>query len=511
MSLIEEFKPLSNIPDLNDKTINQNPTVEPQSAPLVATTSKLSEFSYQGLLTKNLLNKAFDFSPLNLRPTDDPPLAPPPLPPYQAVSQIEKLPKPNYDGLPTGLPDDDRRAAYEGRVRQYNEQRIAIADYSLLTAKPPSRSDYSSLPHGIAEAEYRDALRSYSQYISELRTISREAKVQNLELNAEFRKLTPENKALLKSKMEANQLDPRAVSILARLGGSPGFNQLGAKDQTRLINLVGGTNERLSVPARNALAAILNDPKTDLTNPETFKKFLREQPGLNLVVSQSVKPGEFDSKRRAYDITGPTDVSNYSFHSGPADALKYEVEIDGRKIPVYLPKNPDSSQNYHSIDEIAKGLAALPQPSLDRVDNVLVEPKQNPDDAYWAKKYNSPDFRSYMTAGASGDVNVYPTPAFNSSGAALSRPSQSALDGSFIHETGHILSGQEFDAKDWKKWEAAMRNDGISPSTYARSDRQEDFSETLELYMIVKGTPQEAEIRAIMPERFAILDKLVGK
>lgn len=510
MSLIEKFKPLLNIPDLNNENRSQNVSVPPQSSPLDANASKLSEFSYQGLMTRNALDKAFTFAPADILPKDEPkPL--PALAPYEALDKIEKLPKPNYNGIPTGLPDEDRRSIYESRVKKYNDQRIAIAEQSLAAAKPPSRSDYKNLPHGTAEAEYREAVNYYNQSVADLKKISREAKVGNLEMNAEFRKLTPENQALLKSKMEANQSDPQAVDTLAKLGESPGFNQLSAEDQKRMINLVGGTNEQLSVPARNALAGILSDPNVDKSNPETFKNFLRDQPGLQSVVSQTVKEGEFDGKRRDYKITGPEDVKDYGFKSGKADALKYEVEIDGKKIPVYLPKNPDSGRSYHSIDEVAKGLAALPKPSLDRIDNVLVEPQQNPDDAYWAKQYNSPDFRSYMTAGASGDVNIYPTPKTDSNGNTLGLPSQGVLDASLIHETGHILSGQDFGNKEWSQWEAAMQKDGLSPSTYAKNARGEDFSETLELYMRVKGTPQEAEIRAIMPERFAILDKLVGK
>lgn len=510
MSFIENLKPLLNISNPSENPAGKKAVNPPTAEPLAANTSKLSEFSYQGLLTKNLLNKTFDFAPADIRPKDEAPPAPV-IQPYEALDKIEKLPKPNYNGIPTGLPDEDRRQIYESRVKQYNDQRIAIAEYSLATAKPPSRSDYNNLPRGIAEVEYRDALSSYNQNLAELRKISREAKVGNLEINPEFKKLSPENQALLKSKMEANELDPQAVSVLAQLGESPGFNKLSPEEQKHFINLVGGTNEHLSVPARNELAKLLADPNTDKSNPETFKKFLTDQPGLQYVVSQSVKEGEFDSKRRSYTVTGPEEVKNYGFASGKADALKYEVEVDGRKIPVYLPKNPDSNRNYHSIDQVAKGLAALPKPSLERIDNVLVEPQQNPQDPYWAKQYNTPDFRSYMTAGASGDVNIYPTPKQDSKGNPLSLPSQGVLDGSLIHETGHILSGQEFGDKEWKEWEAAMQKDGLSASVYAKNARGEDFSETLELYMRVKGTPQEAEIRAIMPERFAILDKLVGK
>lgn len=503
MSLIEKFKPLLNISNLSEKTTSQKTDSQPQNAPLDVGTSGLNEVSYRGLMTKSFLNKTFDAVPqrIGTEKSDSPTPQPVHVSPYEALQQIEELPPPNRNGISPQLPDEDKQAIYDARVREYNERRIAIADNTILNSTPPSRDDYKNLPRGIAEIEYRDALSAYHQNIAELKTISREAKQANLEINPEFKKLSPENQALLKEKMTANEGDVGAVDILVQLGESPGFNQLSAEEQTRLINLVGGTNEQLSVPARNALASILNDPNADLSNPETFRNFLRDQPGLQFVVSQNIEEGEFDSRRQPYTVTGPEEVENYDFHSGTEDALKYEVEVNGETIPVYVAANQDPNETYHTIEQVAMGLAALPQASFDRIDSVRIEPHQNPDDAYWAQQYNQPGFRSYMTAGADGDVSIYPT---------TGDTQQQVLDGSLIHETGHILSGQEFGNAEWAAWETAMSEDGISPSVYARSSREEDFSETLELYMLVRGTPQEAEIRAIMPERFAILDELVG-
>jgi hypothetical protein len=265
----------------------------------------------------------------------------------------------------------------------------------------------------------------------------------------------------------------------------------------------------------------LNDPAADKTNPETFRKFLQDQPGLPYVTSSAATPGEFDGRRSPYTVTGPTDVAGYTgFASGTADALRYEVEIEGRKIPVFMPKNPSATETYQSIDEVAKGLAALPKAVRDRVDSVKVEPGRNPSDAYWEKEYGIPNFRSYMTAGADGNINIYPGKA-----------SQEVLDVSMVHETGHILSKQVlgetgsatrglvdgisdfFGGTTWNDWKEAMKNDGVAPSVYAKtaaaSSPDEDFCETLALYMKVKGTPREAQLRAIMPERFAMLDEML--
>jgi hypothetical protein len=168
---------------------------------------------------------------------------------------------------------------------------------------------------------------------------------------------------------------------------------------------------------------------------------------------------------------------------------------------MFMPKNPSGST--HSIDEVAKGLAALPEASLALVKRVDVEPNKNPDDAYWAKEYNDPNFESYMTAGGDGVVNIYPVPQ-----------SQDYLDGTMIHETGHILSntmwGSDTSGKGWDDWKAAAAADKNIPSEYAKSSPAEDFSETLQLYYQVKGTPQEKVERALYLERFKMIDKILA-
>ena len=526
MSRVEDFNlftkvaPPAPLTVENERAGTQNPLTANISA------SKIGELNNAGIMAKTFLNKLFDRQPAPLNPPENPPPpspanpSPPAKPsPYEALNKIKSLPKPGYEGIAPNLPDEDRQAIYEQRVQDYNQKRATIADDAVNQATPPKREDFKGLPPRVADMEYRDALGGYNNQIGELKQISREAKQANLENNAEFKKLPAETQTLVRQSLAKNQAEPKDVDTLARLAQSAGFNRLRAEEQKHLMNFVGGTNRELSQGARRELKKVLDDPNADQTDPETFRKFLNDQPGLPFVVSGSIQPGEFDSRRRPYTVTGPEEVKNHNFQSGNADAQKYEVEIDGKKIPVYTGKDQDPKETYHSIDEVAKGLAALPSASLEKVVSVRVDPKQNPDDAYWAKQYKMPNFRSYMTAGADGNISIYP-----------GRASQEVLDGSLIHETGHTLSKQLFgentDNKTgdffkhlfgkttWSDWKSAMNSDGISPSVYAKQSAatgapDEDFSETLELYMKVKGTPQESEIRAIMPERFALLDKIL--
>lgn len=203
-----------------------------------------------------------------------------------------------------------------------------------------------------------------------------------------------------------------------------------------------------------------------------------------------------------YYVTGVSTVEAHAFHSGEANAVQFDITIAGETTTVYMPVQPDPALAYHGLDDVANALASLPAQSRERIERVDVNPQGNPDDAYWAEKYDMPGFRSYMTAGAEGVVSIYP-----SEGHA---PGQDSLNGGLSHEVGHIVSGQDMDEPEWAAWETAMAGDGQSVSDYADSSRGEDFAETYTLYMSVVGTPQESAARAQYPERFEILDGMTG-
>ena len=332
--------------------------------------------------------------------------------------------------------------------------------------------------------------------------------LQELAGNAAFRNLDDSVKSTTLTQLGNHPADDRARQAITQLATSPGFARLPTGDQNRLLNYVGGTNANLSTPARQALGALMSSDgfrnATAAQQQAQLSGFLRDQPSAPNVVAAINGPGTL--AREPYTVHGPTAVPGHGFRSGTADANRYEVEIAGRRIPVYLPAQPNAANgNFHSIDQVARGLAALPASSRAVVNQVSVDPAQNPDDATWAQRYGDPNVRSYMTAGADGNVTLYPT---------LSTPSQDAIDGSLIHETGHTLSmrtwGNDSNGSRWNDWRTAIQNDGIRASRYAANSPGEDFSESLVLYQRVRGTPQEAEFRAMMPERFRILDGMVG-
>lgn len=230
-----------------------------------------------------------------------------------------------------------------------------------------------------------------------------------------------------------------------------------------------------------------------------IRQVIAEERGLQQVVSQNLR----EPSARPYQISAATPAPNFAFDSKRADGQQYTVTVNGHAVNVVVASQNPGHQA--SIEQIAKGLASLPEQSLAVVRNVYVEPDYNPQDAHWAEVYHRPDFHSYMTAGSAGDVRVYPT---------SSATSQAVLDGSLIHETGHVLSKRAFgedsnSGRQWRAWSAAAASDGLHVSHYATSSNDEDFAETLEQYQATRGTPQEAELRRLFPARYAILDRMV--
>lgn len=315
-----------------------------------------------------------------------------------------------------------------------------------------------------------------------------------------FRNLNDSVKTNALEEISRHPTDPAARQTLSNLAQSPGFGALSDADKNRMLNYAGGTNP-LSTHVRPQLDTLLRSPAYSGADAAGQSQQLR-----TFMQNNQVPPGLVSSlpaanlPQRPHTVHGPTAVTNHAFASGAANANRYEVEIDGRRVPVFMPQNPNSHQ--HTIDQVAQSLASLPAANRAAVNQVNVNPGTNPADPHWAQVYHTPNFRSYMTAGSAGTVDIYP-----SSG---NPPGQTPMALSMTHETGHVVSNRAWgdSANDprWNTWRSATQHDGVSPSTYATNSPQEDFAETMVLYQRVRGTPQEAEVRAMMPERFRVLD-----
>lgn len=310
---------------------------------------------------------------------------------------------------------------------------------------------------------------------------------------------------LYNATMAGLRRDRRAAETVEKMVFSPGFSALSEAEQTRLLHLVGGTNTQVSGPARAALAAMMADPAYANATPEVqaekLRRFAAEQPGLEKAATNVA----WNPRAAEATHSAGTPVKDFDFPSGKADAIRYDVTVDGRTIPVYLPADPSKASGYvPTIDEVTRALAAMPPETRALVNEVRVDSQANPGDAEWTRRRGSPR-RAYMTAGHDGVLNIFPTDA------AVSTHSMAS---SMIHEAGHFLAeakmGPESDPR-WEKWRAAMAADGIVPSVYARDSANEDLAEMLVFYEQVRNTPQEAELRRLFPARFALLDEWFGR
>jgi len=211
---------------------------------------------------------------------------------------------------------------------------------------------------------------------------------------------------------------------------------------------------------------------------------------------------DFDRIRKANKLSDPREVK-HTFPGDPApqDALEYDAEVDGRKVKIYEPKEKPEGNSIPTAQQVADALGAVPSKQLDSINKVQISPNRNPSDEYWAKEYKTPDFTSAATGGSNG-VTFYPT---------RTPWSQEFTDSTMIHEGGHTYSQDVWKDPDTKKaWHDAIKSDPNSPSKYADNSPDEDFSESLVMYSLSKGTRCEDTAKTLYPKRYKTLDKMFG-
>lgn len=408
-------------------------------------------------------------------------------------------------------PETLSRALTELRRSGLSMEEIADARRALwkayvtgaLPSVPPTlESLNNSESYTRLSAELRAMV---SEKFAELSPESRGRIAQLVQSDAYFGLDAASQKAVLRAWLVHHEAI-EASDLIATMAISPGFSTLGVDERMRLLRYVQGTDSILSRHVRLELEKrMLEGSFKSAAAPEqgaALKKFLSEEEGTPSGVP--TWNADFDSKRRNYVLSEPVPMPQYAFRSGKADGQKWVVDVGVKKIPIVIAVGgPPPGQFLQTADQIAKAIAALPAQSLAELSIVEVNTLPSPDDTYFATTWNEPDFRAYMTAGENGLVNVFPT---------KTEQAQHSVDGTFIHEAAHLWSRKVWGpdgSPGWTDWEARMKSDGFHASLYGRHNAAEDVAETVTLYHIVKGTPQEASIRALFPARFAYLDQVI--
>lgn len=229
---------------------------------------------------------------------------------------------------------------------------------------------------------------------------------------------------------------------------------------------------------------------------------------LDAALLTAVQPERQQQARAAapWALGPPRLDAAFPFPGGPGRAEVFELVIDGQRVRLAAPADRrfDPPQQ-HTVEEVARALAGLPESSRTRITSVTLSPVANPDDAFWAKTYGLPEMTSHMSVGTDGAVTVYPS--------TRARTAEH-LAMSLLHESGHAWSferwGTDTTAPAWKPWADAVEADVVRVSTYGNAHLSEDVAEATALYQSIRGTPLFEEYRALYPARFAILDRELG-
>ncbi|CAB3788192.1 hypothetical protein LMG28688_02638 [Paraburkholderia caffeinitolerans] len=219
--------------------------------------------------------------------------------------------------------------------------------------------------------------------------------------------------------------------------------------------------------------------------------------------------GRIDAPADFYRHTNNVVVSagkptTFDFPGGGAGpATLYQTTVDGHSLDIYTPVHgPADGFSVPDGTAIAKSLETIPSRQLQNLSNVSVNPEANPQDALWQKIYNKPDFLSAATASINQGIAFYPWRGWTTI-------PQQYIDSTMLHETGHLWSEALWaDQTKKQQWLDAIASDGRAPSDYARSNANEDFAETSNMYWSSKGTPCEAEGRKRYPARYAYFDSI---
>ncbi len=426
------------------------------------------------------------------------------------------------DGFASLSPADQDRALTELSAHAHDAE-VRAALRSLVTSADPAvrtdllrvlsaprfarvrRSERALVWEALAaRADAPEGRRAIAQMASSDRSSVRDD-LFTLLVDERFRALpeTVQTEALLATAAHGRARKRRTVRQLVQ---TVGFSQLDADEQTQLLRLAGGHSERLAKPAQKALRRILGRHRR-ATTAEQLRTLFRSDWAPALIAPTA---DEFD-RAALYTLSRERTIPNYEFKAGGRqDAIQYRLTIEGHTIDIFVPARGSSSAGrLHRAREIARAIARMPPYARGQLKVVNMNPDRNPADERWEEAFDMPDLRSFASVNADGTLNLYPVdrrrPVIDSAEFAAY----------LTHEAGHIRSqaewGRDEHSSRWAAWRDAMASDRISVSAYAKRSIHEDFAETYLLYEAVRGTPQEAEVRRLLPARFRLIDQLVGR
>ena len=294
--------------------------------------------------------------------------------------------------------------------------------------------------------------------------------------------------------------DPELAStdILVVAKRSPGWTRLTPIEQSTLIALLSGTANPWSLAAIPIARSGITGAHWSQTPADRQAAFFRA-----LWTNEKVRPLQISFLRLAsslktpkpFTLADPVSIGPQDFPGGSADAMRWDMTIDGRVVSIYGPSGPAIDGALPTASSIATIIASAPGAPRSQLKNVVLDPYRNPKDADYDKKFGTVGFRAFMEGSLTGRVMVYPQ--------TRDRPDTVDV---LVHESGHVWSFRDLTEADWTAFDAAAALDGHYVSTYASTFDTEDIAETWAVYACLEpGSRTYSEVSAMFPARFAFV------
>lgn len=194
---------------------------------------------------------------------------------------------------------------------------------------------------------------------------------------------------------------------------------------------------------------------------------------------------QYHLEDRDVDGDGVPDV-NFAFESGVTEKAEFsKLVFAGLSISMVI---ADSLLFEGTHDRIEKALGTVPKKHAKLIKEIRLDPGNH-------KSYNA-------DAAHTGVINIY------YDGAKADRP-QNEIEGTFIHEVGHLVSFEALAADETlkRKWLKAMEDDKYWVSEYGTKNYLEDFAE---MYIKTRKLGVDsAELKKYYPNRLALITPLM--
>lgn len=193
------------------------------------------------------------------------------------------------------------------------------------------------------------------------------------------------------------------------------------------------------------------------------------------------------TRSSAATIGQPQNIASHTWiDRSSSAAVELSIRIDGHTINLIRPTRSDAvGKNLPTTAQLAEALRAIPASQRKHTTSVILSPRAHP---------NSTRTRTIAGEAGSGVITLFPM---------SSAQSQNDFDNRVAHESGHNYQGSLWNsAAAVRDWGAAATADNRLPSPYAGNNAGDDFCEFLILYNAAKGTPCEATVRQLYPNRW---------